>query len=64
MPIKSSPHLASKQKRRSLDCRHTNKNWYGIKREIEVVLADTNLKMPIDQAQIEESDKGESSWHQ
>jgi len=37
---------------------HTNKNWYGIKREIESVLADTNLNMPIDQAQIEETDKG------
>ncbi|MEH7744458.1 cytochrome c biogenesis protein ResB [Neobacillus drentensis] len=37
---------------------HTNKNWYGLKREIESVLADTNLNMPIDQAQIEETDKG------
>ncbi|MCM3114675.1 cytochrome c biogenesis protein ResB [Neobacillus sp. MER 74] len=37
---------------------HTNKNWYGLKREIEGVLADTNLKMPIDQTQLEESDKG------
>jgi len=37
---------------------HTNKNWYGLKREIEGVLADTNLNMPIDQTQLEESDKG------
>ncbi|WP_026563969.1 cytochrome c biogenesis protein ResB [Bacillus sp. UNC41MFS5] len=37
---------------------HTNKNWYGLKREIEGVLAGTNLKMPSDQAQLEETDKG------
>ncbi|MFP5113447.1 cytochrome c biogenesis protein ResB [Bacillaceae bacterium C204] len=37
---------------------HTNKNWYGLRREIEGVLAETNLAMPIDQAQIEEMDKG------
>jgi cytochrome c biogenesis protein len=37
---------------------HTNKNWYGLKREIESVLADTKLDMPIDQAQIEETEKG------
>jgi cytochrome c biogenesis protein len=37
---------------------HTNKNWYGLKREMEGVLADTNLNMPIDQAQIEETEKG------
>ncbi|WP_144547546.1 cytochrome c biogenesis protein ResB [Bacillus sp. X1(2014)] len=37
---------------------HTNKNWYGLKREIESVLAGTNLNMPIDQSQIEETDKG------
>ncbi|MBV7507181.1 cytochrome c biogenesis protein ResB [Bacillus sp. sid0103] len=37
---------------------HTNKNWYGLKREMEVVLADTNLAMPLDQAQIEETDEG------
>jgi cytochrome c biogenesis protein len=30
---------------------HTNKNWYGIKREIEAVLADTGLQMPEDQLQ-------------
>lgn len=32
---------------------HTNKNWYGLKREIEVCLEGTNLDMPSDQAQIE-----------
>ncbi|NRD80616.1 cytochrome c biogenesis protein [Bacillus sp. BRMEA1] len=30
---------------------HTNKNWYGFKREIELVLEGTNLSMPEDQLQ-------------
>jgi cytochrome c biogenesis protein len=30
---------------------HTNKNWYGLKREIEAVITDTNLSMPDDQVQ-------------
>lgn len=30
---------------------HTNKNWYGFKREIETVLAGTKLTMPEDQLQ-------------
>jgi cytochrome c biogenesis protein len=30
---------------------HTNKNWYGLKREIEAVITDTNLRMPDDQVQ-------------
>jgi len=37
---------------------HTNKNWYGLKGEIEKVLTNTNLEMPFDQAQIEDKDKG------
>ncbi|MCM3566746.1 cytochrome c biogenesis protein ResB [Neobacillus mesonae] len=36
---------------------HTNKNWYGLKREIEKVLEDTKLKMPEDQLQREQKDK-------
>lgn len=32
---------------------HTNKNWHGLKREIEIILDETNLEMPNDQAQIE-----------
>ncbi|MGG3470832.1 cytochrome c biogenesis protein ResB [Neobacillus pocheonensis] len=36
---------------------HTNKNWYGLKREIESVLTDTKLIMPDDQLQIEKQDK-------
>ncbi|MDN3016659.1 cytochrome c biogenesis protein ResB [Paenibacillus sp. BSR1-1] len=36
---------------------HTNKNWYGLKREIETVLTDTKLNIPEDQLQIEKQDK-------
>ncbi len=36
---------------------HTNKNWYGLKREIETVLQDTSLGMPDDQLQ-DEKEKG------
>ncbi|PFN78821.1 cytochrome C biogenesis protein [Bacillus sp. AFS076308] len=36
---------------------HTNKNWYGIKREIETVLKDTKLDIPEDQQQKESMDK-------
>jgi cytochrome c biogenesis protein len=40
---------------------HTNKNWYGLKRELETVLADTKLPMPEDQVQRDEDgDKEES----
>jgi cytochrome c biogenesis protein len=40
---------------------HTNKNWYGLKRELEAVLADTKLKMPEDQLQRDEiGDKEEA----
>ena len=28
---------------------HTNKNWYGLKREISIVLEGTGIKEPIDQ---------------
>jgi cytochrome c biogenesis protein len=38
---------------------HTNKNWYGLKREIETVLAGTMLNMPEDQLQREKADKEE-----
>jgi cytochrome c biogenesis protein len=36
---------------------HTNKNWYGLKREIETVLADTKLGIPEDQLQKENIEK-------
>ncbi|PGY13968.1 cytochrome c biogenesis protein ResB [Bacillus sp. AFS031507] len=36
---------------------HTNKNWYGLKKEIETVLTDTKLEMPDDQVQREDTDK-------
>ncbi|AZU63194.1 cytochrome c biogenesis protein ResB [Neobacillus mesonae] len=36
---------------------HTNKNWYGLKREIEKVLENTKLGQPEDQLQREETDK-------
>ncbi|PLS01620.1 cytochrome c biogenesis protein ResB [Neobacillus cucumis] len=36
---------------------HTNKNWYGLKREIETVLKGTKLDIPEDQQQKETMDK-------
>jgi cytochrome c biogenesis protein len=36
---------------------HTNKNWYGLKREIETVLSDTKIIMPEDQLQRQSIDK-------
>jgi cytochrome c biogenesis protein len=36
---------------------HTNKNWYGLKREIESVLSETKLTIPNDQVQRERMDK-------
>ncbi|WML40412.1 cytochrome c biogenesis protein ResB [Neobacillus sp. OS1-2] len=36
---------------------HTNKNWYGLKREIEMVIKDTKLEIPEDQLQRENTDK-------
>ncbi|MBU5265376.1 cytochrome c biogenesis protein ResB [Virgibacillus proomii] len=32
---------------------HTNKNWHGIKRDIEKAIADTNIKMVVDQQEID-----------
>jgi cytochrome c biogenesis protein len=31
---------------------HTNKNWYGIKRELELVLDGTNISVPKDQSEV------------
>jgi cytochrome c biogenesis protein len=36
---------------------HTNKNWYGLKREIESTLLETKLIIPDDQTQKESNDK-------
>ncbi|MEH6994649.1 cytochrome c biogenesis protein ResB, partial [Neobacillus drentensis] len=36
---------------------HTNKNWYGLKREIESTLLETKLIIPDDQIQNERNDK-------
>lgn len=33
---------------------HTNKNWFGLKNEINTILMDTKLNLPIDQTQEEE----------
>lgn len=39
---------------------HTNKNWYGLKRDISVVVQETPLNVPIDQLEEERSsNKGE-----
>jgi cytochrome c biogenesis protein len=36
---------------------HTNKNWYGLKQEIESVLKETKINIPDDQTQRERTDK-------
>lgn len=37
---------------------HTNKNWYGLKREMETVLTGTNLGMPKDQLEYKNKNHG------
>lgn len=37
---------------------HTNKNWFGVKKDIESSIQDTNIKMVIDQ--VEEEEKAEN----
>jgi len=37
---------------------HTNKNWHGLKREIEAALDGTGIKVPEDQLQIQSEKKG------
>lgn len=37
---------------------HTNKNWHGLKREIQTIFANTGLKEPEDQLQIENKSEG------
>lgn len=36
---------------------HTNKNWFGVKKDIERAISDTNIKMVVDQQELEEHDK-------
>src|SRR5699024_367124 len=36
---------------------HTNKNWYGIKKDIEKVISGTNIAMVIDQQELNELNK-------
>lgn len=31
---------------------HTNKNWYGLKRELEFIMKDTGLQAPVDQQEL------------
>ncbi|CRK83971.1 cytochrome c biogenesis protein ResB [Neobacillus massiliamazoniensis] len=38
---------------------HTNKNWYGLKREMEAVFSGTNIHMPVDKLQRENTEKEE-----
>lgn len=40
---------------------HTNKNWYGLKRELETILANTKLTMPEDQIQKEDDGEKEEA---
>ena len=39
---------------------HTNKNWFGLKKDIEYAIEDTNIQMVIDQEEMEEERKKES----
>src|SRR5699024_2435361 len=32
---------------------HTNKNWFGVKKDIESIIADTNIQMVIDQQELD-----------
>lgn len=38
---------------------HTNKNWFGLKKEIQLVLAETEIKEPMDQLKENQVDEGE-----
>lgn len=38
---------------------HTNKNWFGLKREIQLVLAGTEIQEPMDQLKENQVDEGE-----
>ncbi|MGD6898749.1 cytochrome c biogenesis protein ResB [Bacillus infantis] len=40
---------------------HTNKNWHGLKREIELALEDTGISMPEDQMENDKTDKLEKT---
>ncbi|WP_066175390.1 cytochrome c biogenesis protein ResB [Bacillus marinisedimentorum] len=40
---------------------HTNKNWYGIKRELDHMLEDTEINPPADQAEAESEIGGDSN---
>lgn len=40
---------------------HTNKNWFGIKKDIDSSIKDTNIQMVIDQEEIEEEEKDKES---
>lgn len=39
---------------------HTNKNWFGLKKEIQMVLEGSEIKEPIDQIKENQVDKGET----
>lgn len=39
---------------------HTNKNWFGLKKDIENSIKDTNIQMVIDQVEEEEKEKEEN----
>jgi len=39
---------------------HTNKNWYGLRRELETILANTKLTVPKDQIQRDKAGKEEA----
>jgi cytochrome c biogenesis protein len=40
---------------------HTNKNWYGLTREMEAILGETSLTMPVDQLQKKNVEQGGSN---
>src|SRR5690625_1832130 len=40
---------------------HTNKNWFGLKKDIEKAILDTNITMVVDQLEVERNDKNKEA---
>lgn len=41
---------------------HTNKNWFGVKKDIEKAIKGTNINMVIDQQELDEHDKKQEGY--
>ncbi len=49
----TSKNLDQPERSSLLVAAHTNKNWFGLKKDIEKAIAGTNIKMVVDQAEVE-----------